>query len=363
MRSENSNHVWVVAEAGVNHNGSVAIARKLIEVAAKAGADAVKFQTFKTERVLSRHAFKAEYQKSTTPGSGSAWEMIKKLELSDQDHGLLKKWCQQQKIEFLSTPFDLPSVDFLAKKMRVAKLKIPSGEITNAPLLWKAAQTRLPIILSTGMATLKEVEQALGVIACGYLNPSASKPSTQNFRTAFKSQKGQKILKQNVILLHCVTEYPAPFESLNLRAMDTLKDTFGLRVGYSDHSAGILASVAAAARGAVLIEKHFTLDKSMDGPDHRASLEPEELKNMVAAIRQVEKMMGSGVKSPAGCELKNKPVARKSLVTIRAIKKGESFSEKNIEPKRPGTGKNPFEYWDLLGKKALKNYEADEILK
>jgi len=352
---------FIIAEAGVNHNGSMEMARRLIETAAEAGADAVKFQTFKSEKVISKFAEKASYQKNTTDAAESQLEMVKKLELGVDEHFALKSHCEACGILFLSTPFDLDSVDLLVEQMKVPQLKIPSGEITNAPLLLKIAQTGLPVIVSTGMATLGEIEQALGVLAFGYLGTGDS-PSRRHFQEAFLSAEGQAALKCHVSLLHCTTEYPAPFEDVNLRAMDTLYQAFGLPVGLSDHTEGIAVPVAAVARGARIIEKHFTLNKGLPGPDHKASLNPEELKQMVAAIRQVEQAMGQARKIPAPSELKNKDIARKSLVAAKAIDAGERFTEENLTTKRPGNGISPLHYWDLLGKKADRAYREDEVI-
>jgi N-acetylneuraminate synthase len=355
------NRTYIIAEAGVNHNGSLDMAKQLIEVAAQAGADAVKFQTFKSEHVITRHAPKAEYQEQTTGKVESQLEMVKKLELSAADHQVLIRHCEAQGIQFLSTPFDLPSLDLLVETFDVPRLKLPSGEITNAPLLLKAARSGKPIVMSTGMCTLGEVEQALGVLAFGYLNPSTA-PSLTAFQEAFLSPEGQRILQERVTLLHCTTEYPAPFEDVNLRAMDTLGHAFGLSVGFSDHTTGIAVPVAAVARGAQVIEKHFTLDRSLPGPDHRASLEPAELEAMVCSIREVEAALGRSLKLPAPSELKNKPIGRKSLVAARAIQAGEVFTEANLTAKRPGTGLSPMHLWDLLGTWAERDYQEDEAI-
>lgn len=356
-----STHVYIIAEAGVNHNGSLDMAKELIDVAVEAGADAVKFQTFKAENVISRTAPKAEYQTKTTDAAESQFEMVKKLELDEAAHKSLIEYCHRRGIHFLSTPFDLESVDLLAHIFDLPRLKLPSGEITNAPLLLKAGRTGKPIILSTGMSTLGEIELALGVLAFGYTRPS-DKPSFTAFQEAYRSEIGQETLRKNVVLLHCTTEYPAPFNDVNLRAMDTLSTAFGLPVGFSDHTPGISISIAAVARGAVVIEKHFTLDRNLPGPDHQASLEPEELKAMVQSIRQVEAALGSPLKIPAHSEIKNISVARKSLVAARDIREGELFTEENLTVKRPGTGVSPMNYWEWMGKVAEKAYSADEVI-
>lgn len=352
---------FIIAEAGVNHNGSVDMAKQLILTAAKAGADAVKFQTFKSEKVISKFAEKADYQKQTTQSNESQLEMVKKLELNEEEHQELKKYCEECNIQFLSTPFDLESVDLLVDKMNVPLLKIPSGEITNAPLLLKIARTGLPVILSTGMSTLGEIEQALGVLAYGYTHVDLP-ASIKAFQETFLSEAGQLVLQQKVRLLHCTTEYPTPYEDVNLHAMETLSHAFGLPVGLSDHTEGITIPIAAVARGAMIIEKHFTLDKSLPGPDHKASLNPEELFAMIQGIRQVEVALGSSVKSPAPSEVKNIAIARKSLVAACDIQCGDIFTMENITAKRPGKGISPMYYWNLLGKKADRDYKEDEII-
>jgi N-acetylneuraminate synthase len=321
----NDKKVIIIAEAGVNHNGSLDMALQLINVAADAGADAVKFQTFKADKVVSRFAPKAEYQTRNTGVVDSQLEMVKKLELNEEQHMVLVEHCRKRGIEFMSTPFDLDSVNFLANVIKVSRLKIPSGEITNGLILLKFAQTGKPLILSTGMSTLDEVELALGVLAFGFIN-SGEKPSMGAFKEAYSSNEGQAFLKEKVSLLHCTTEYPAPFDEVNLKAMDTLRDKFSLPAGYSDHTIGIAVPIAAVARGAVIIEKHFTLDRNLPGPDHKASLEPEELQQMVSSIRQIELALGTGIKQPTASELKNMAVARKSLVAAKDIKLGEAFT-------------------------------------
>ena len=355
------NRVYIIAEAGVNHNGSLELAKHLVDVALESGADAIKFQTFKAEKVVSQSAPKAEYQTQVTDVSESQLEMIKRLELSEHNHKILIDYCNERNIQFLSTPFDLESVDFLSCILNLPKLKLPSGEITNSPLLLKAAQTFKPIILSTGMSTLGEVETALGVIAFGYTQTNEL-PSIASFQSAYRSELGQQALKAKVTLLHCVTEYPTPFHEVNLKAMDTLKAAFGLTVGFSDHTLGITIPIAAVARGAMVIEKHFTLDRNLPGPDHQASLEPDELKAMVQAIRQVELAMGSGIKASAPSELKNQSVARKSLVASDNINIGSIFTNENLTTKRPGTGISPMYYWEYLGKKSTKYYKQDEMI-
>jgi N-acetylneuraminate synthase len=351
---------YIIAEAGVNHNGSLELAKKLIDVAKDAGADSVKFQTFKTEKTISKKAPKAEYQVSLTEKGESQFEMVKKLELSDEDHYELVDYAKKKGITFLSTAFDLGSVDLLIK-LGVDRLKIPSGEVTNAPLMLKIASKNLPIIMSTGMSTLGDIEEALGVVAFGYLN--LEDPSVENFRNAYSSKEGQKIIKEKVILLHCTTEYPAPLDEVNLKAMATLKQAFGLPVGYSDHTKGINVSIAAAAMGAVVVEKHFTLDKGMPGPDHQASLEPHELRAMVEGIREIEKASGSYQKIVSPSEKKNVNIGRKSLFAMKNIKEGELFTEENLIFMRPGTGISPMHYWELIGKKSKQDYHQEDMIR
>jgi N-acetylneuraminate synthase len=353
---------YVIAEAGVNHNGSLEMALQLIDVACDAGADAVKFQTFKAENLVTTLASKASYQQQTTAAGESQFAMLKRLELSYEAHYQLMKYCQKVGIEFLSTAFDMESLDFLVKDLGLKTLKVSSGEITNAPLLLAHARTGKDLIVSTGMAILDEVESALGVIAYGLSDDFSAKPSAELFQNAYNSDKGQQLLKEKVTILHCTTEYPAPVEDINLNAMHTMRNIFGLRVGYSDHSEGITVPVAAAALGAEVIEKHFTLDKMLEGPDHKASLEPHELKAMVTAIRDVGQALGDGCKEPKESELKNRPIARKSLVAAREIRKGEFFSEENLTVKRPGTGMNPFKFWEILGQVASRDYTVDEVI-
>ncbi|MCL6479860.1 MAG: N-acetylneuraminate synthase, partial [Peptococcaceae bacterium] len=343
-----STGVYIIAEAGVNHNGSLDMALQLIDAAYDSGADAVKFQTFRADKIVCKEAQKAEYQAKTTSASETQYDMLKKLELDRRSHEVLIEYCRQKGIDFLSTPFDAGSVDLLVNVFKLPRLKISSGDITNAPLLLKVARSGRAVILSTGISTLGEVESALGVLAFGYTKTGEA-PSVESFQNAYCSEKGQEALREKVVLLHCTTEYPSPFGGINLLAMDTLKNAFGLPVGLSDHSPGIAVSIAAAARGAAVIEKHFTLDRNLPGPDHKASLEPNELKKMVQSIRQVEEALGSSRKIPAPSELKNKPVVRKSLVAAKSIKPGEVFTEDNITVKRSGGGISPMYYWDWLG--------------
>ncbi|HZS37724.1 MAG TPA: N-acetylneuraminate synthase [Polyangia bacterium] len=338
--------VHVIAEAGVNHNGSLDRALELIDQAARAGADSVKFQTFKSEHVISRRAPKAAYQEKTTGTGESQLDMVRKLELDAAAHRQLVARCRERGVQFLSTPFDVGSVALLTE-LGVPRLKLPSGEITNLLLLRAAAATGLPIILSTGMSTLGDIEAALAVLAAGWGAP-------------FASDEGQRLLRERIILLHCTTEYPAPLEDVNLRAMETMRAAFGLPVGYSDHTDGIAVATAAVALGAVVIEKHFTLDRNLPGPDHKASLEPRELQAMIASIRAVEQALGHALKAPSPSEAKNVAIARKSLTAARAIRRGEPFTVENLTAKRPGSGISPMRFDEFLGRLAARDYEEDE---
>ena len=353
--------VFVIAEAGVNHDGSAETAKLLIDAAASAGADAVKFQTFVADRLTTTTAPKAKYQTAFTAEMESQHEMLRKLELSCSAHRSLTEHCAERGILFMSSPFDVDSIRFLSDDLNLPILKIPSGELTNPLLLLAAARTGKPLIVSTGMATLNEVEAGLGVLAFGYTQPQ-KEPSGSAFKEAFTSDAGQMALQKNIVLLHCTTQYPAPVASVNLRAMATMSDAFGLRVGYSDHTNGTSVAIAAAALGAVVIEKHFTLDRNMLGPDHAASLEPDELKQMVSAIRDVELALGSPRKVPASAELENLEIARRSLVASQAIESGSKFGTENLCLKRPGTGVSGMRYFEYLGKRANRNYEKDELI-
>lgn len=354
--------VLVIAEAGVNHNGDLGRALDLIDVAADAGADAVKFQTFRSEAVISGRAPKAAYQVATTGAEESQLDMVRKLELDHAAHRKLVERCVQRGIRFLSTPFDSDSADFLVRELDIPLIKVPSGEVTNAPFLLQLARFGRPLVLSTGMSTLGEVEQALGVLAYGYGVCSDRAPGRAAFHAAFLDEAGAALLRERVTLLHCTTEYPAPFDEVNLRAMDTMATAFGIPVGFSDHTPGIAVAIGAVARGARVIEKHFTLDRSLPGPDHKASLEPDELRAMVAGIRQVEQALGDGRKRPAPSEMKNVDIARRSLVAARAVAAGERWDATKLTAKRPGSGRTPFDYWQLIGQPAERDYAADELL-
>lgn len=354
--------VYVIAEAGVNHNGSLALARELVDAAADAGADAVKFQTFRAGELATAGASKAAYQERATDGEESQLEMLRRLELPQDAHHELLAQCRSRGIGFLSSPFDHGSLRFLIGELGLDVIKIPSGELTNGPLLFETARGGSDVIVSTGMATLAEVEEAVGVLAFGYTAVAGDSPSLSAFRRAWSSDAGKRAVRQSVILLHCTTEYPTAPADVNLRAMDSLRDTFGLPVGFSDHTAGIMAAVAAVGRGAVVIEKHFTLDRNQPGPDHAASLEPNELSDLVAGIRQVQVMLGSGSKVPVAVERPNAIVARKSLVAARPIAAGEALSMANLAVKRPGNGVSPMRFWQLVGTVASRAYSKDELI-
>lgn len=332
-----TNRTLIIAEAGVNHNGSSELAKKLIDAAVEAGADAVKFQTFKADKLVSKNAQKADYQKQTTSTDESQYDMIKKLELDENAHRALINYCIDKEIMFLSTPFDHDSIDLLIS-FDMPIFKIPSGEITNLPYLRHIGSLSKEVILSTGMANLGEVKDALEVL----INAGTS--------------------KEKITVLHATTEYPCPIDEVNLRAMQTIKATFGVKVGYSDHTQGIEVPIAAVAMGACVIEKHFTLDRTMEGPDHKASLEPDELKAMVQAIRHIETALGDGVKRPSKSEQKNISVARKSILASRSIGIGETFSDNNLIVKRPGNGISPMRWDEIVGNKATRDFSADELI-
>lgn len=355
--------IRIIAEAGVNHNGSEALAIELIDAAVAAGADIVKFQTFKASNLVTHSAKQATYQTANMGKEESQLAMLSRLELSYDAHFRLIEHCRELGIEFLSTAFDDESLDFLVHTLGLKTLKLSSGELTNAPFVLRHARTGCELIVSTGMATLAEVEAALGVIAFGLTTPIDAVPSEEAFLLAYASAAGQASLAGKVTLLHCTTEYPAPMVDINLRAMDTLTQAFHLPVGYSDHSTGITIPVAAAARGAIVLEKHFTLDRTMEGPDHKASLEPDELMAMVLAVRDVEMALGNGIKGPKPSELANKAVARKSIVAARPIQAGTVLTTEHLAIKRPGDGMSPYCYWQLLGHTAQHSYATGEALR
>ncbi|MDK2744682.1 MAG: N-acetylneuraminate synthase [Nitrospira sp.] len=327
----------IIAEAGVNHNGNLDLACRLIDVAAECGADFVKFQTFDADRLVTAHAGKAEYQQQTTAPHETQHAMLKQLELSPAMHRILLARCRERGVGFLSTGFDTESIDFLIQ-LGIDRVKIPSGEITNLPYLRHVGRIGKPVIMSTGMATLEEVGAALQVLE------TAGTP------------------RASITVLHCTTEYPTPMAHVNLRAMQVLRDTFNVAVGYSDHSKGIEVPIAAVALGATVIEKHFTLDRALPGPDHEASLTPDELRAMVSAIRNIESALGDGVKRPSAGEEKNMSVARKSLVASRPIQAGEFFSEHNVTAKRPGTGVSPMRWDEVIGRQAPRTFMRDELI-
>lgn len=329
------NKVFIIAEAGVNHNGDMEIAKRLIDVASAAGADAVKFQTFRAEKLVCKTAPKAEYQMETTDESESQWDMLRKLELSVQMHRELIQYCKERKILFLSTPFDIDSIRFLAD-LNLPVLKVPSGEITNFIYLREAAKTQRKIILSTGMSSLEEVQAAVNVLR----------------------ENGT----QDITLLHCNTQYPTPVSDVNLLAMVKMREELKLPVGYSDHTLGIEVSLAAVALGACVIEKHFTLDRKMDGPDHKASLEPDEFKNMVEGIRKIELAMGDGIKRASCSEVCNRKIVRKSIVAASVIHRGDKFTEENLTTKRPGNGVSPMRWNEIIGMESDRDYKPDEMI-
>ncbi len=331
------NRVFIIAEAGVNHNGDIKQAKKLIDVASNAGADAVKFQTFKAENLVSKNAKKAEYQKQTTDKNESQFEMLKKLELDVDAHKELIEYCKKKNILFLSTPFDNESIKLLVS-LNLEIFKIPSGEITNLPYLRKIGKLGKKVILSTGMSDIQEIKNALDILI----------------------KAGTK--KDNITVLHANTQYPTPYKDVNLKAMETIGKTFDIKYGYSDHTLGIEVDIAAVALGASCIEKHFTLDKTMQGPDHKASLEPNELKEMVKAIRNIELALGSSVKKPSESESKNIQIARKSIVAKTNIKKGDILSERNITTKRPANGMSPMKWDEIVGTRAKKDYKEDDLI-
>jgi len=351
---------FLIAEAGVNHNGSIELAKKLIDAAVMAGADAVKFQSFVASSIVTAGASKAEYQINNTGSKESQLEMLKKLELSHSQQRELHQYCQRSGIQFLSTPFDTASLNFLTADLGLETIKVGSGELTNAPFLFEVARLAKNIVLSTGMSTLDEVADALGVIA--FVLTDSKNPSVSSFKSALASSEGRKAVTSKVTLLHCTTDYPTVPSDVNLQAMLTLREKFDCQVGFSDHSVGIHLAVAAVAMGATVIEKHLTIDRDLPGPDHKASLEPSEFKNLVDQVRDLENAFGDGIKRPTEVELKNKKIARRSLVALKAIKTGDVFTSENVSIKRPGTGRSPFEYWSLLGTKAKSDIAENDLI-
>lgn len=354
--------VLIIAEAGVNHNGSRDMALELVDAAAAAGADFAKFQTFKATSLASASAPKAAYQKRQTGFDETQLAMLERLELSVADHEALLERCAERSIAFLSTPFDPDSLKLLTKTFGLKRIKVGSGDLTTAPLLLDIARTGAEIILSTGMATLSEVEEALGVLAFGMIATEDAQPSRAAFAEVLTRRESWSVLRDRVTLLHCTTEYPSAAEDTNLRAMDTLRTAFGLRVGYSDHTEGTAISLAAVARGASVIEKHLTLDRRLPGPDHAASLEPDEMSSLVRDIRRVEAALGNGIKQPSTAELASRAVARKSLVASRDLPAGHVLRPEDLAVKRPGGGRPPVEFWEALGSTSLRAYRVGEAL-
>lgn len=354
-------HTTIIAEAGVNHNGDEQKAIEMVEVAAQAGADTIKFQTFVPQAMVTQQVSKAKYQLADNSDRQSQFDMLRALQLSKQSYQALLAQCDAKDIRFLSTPFDCISLNFLVDELGLRELKISSGDLTNGPLLLAAAQKNCDIILSTGMSTLSEVERALGVLAFGLLQ-STEKPCFQAFERAYTSPQGQAALDQKVSLLHCTSEYPAYVNHINLTAIETLEYAFQLPTGLSDHSIGTHIPVAAVALGARIIEKHFTLDCSLPGPDHKASLEPDALQLMIQQIRDVERALGDGKKLPRGQEWDHRPLGRQSLVALQSIKQGEAFTAATLGVKRAGNGISAMHYWDWLGKLSSRDYSEDEVV-
>lgn len=328
-------HVIIIAEAGVNHNGSFELAKKMVDAAKEAGVDYVKFQTFNPKKLVSKYAEKAEYQKETTGSDETQLQMLQKLTLTEDNFLSLRDYCKEVGVGFISTPFDLDNIAFL-ETFDMDFWKVPSGEVTNLPYLEAIARTKRKVVMSTGMCDMNEIQDAMEVL--------------------------EKNGTTEITLLHCNTQYPTPYEHVNLSAMNSIKDAMHKEVGYSDHTQGIEVPIAAVAMGATVIEKHFTLDKNMEGPDHKASLDPTELKQMVRAIRNIEKAIGNGLKEPSSSELANKAVARKSIVASRDIEQGEVLSEENLTTKRPGTGISPMKWYEVIGKVASRDFSEDEMI-
>jgi N-acetylneuraminate synthase len=355
-----ADRVFVVAEAGVNHDGSLDDALTLVDVAADAGADAVKFQTFRADALVTRRAEKAAYQVANTGQDGGQADMLRRLELSEEAHRRIAERCSARGIAFMSTAFDMEGLALL-DRMGVPAIKIPSGDLTWGPMLLAAARTGRPLFVSTGMADLEEVRRALGVIAFG-LTRTGDPAGLADCDAAFASPEGRTAVADRVTLLQCTTQYPAPASAVNLRAMTTMAAEFGVPVGYSDHTLGIAVATAAVALGARVIEKHFTLGRDRPGPDHAASLEPDELAALVRAVREVEAALGAGIKAPSPLELPNRPIARRSLVAARPVRAGEAWTSDAVTAKRPADGLSPMRWWDVAGGKAARDYAADDAL-
>lgn len=355
--------VYVIGEAGVNHNGNIDLAYKLVDIAVEANADAVKFQVFKADSLVTKFARKANYQIEKNDKEESQYDMLKRLELSKSEFKDLHLYCKKKGIDFLSTAFDKSSLEFLYKDLQVPMLKIPSGELTNAPFILDHARTGRDLIISTGMANIDEIRMALSVIAYGFINKiNNKKPSLKSFKKAYDSKEGKEALLKKVTVLHCTSEYPAPLKDINLLAINHIQELFGLNVGYSDHTKGIIAPITAVALGAKVIEKHFTIDCTMDGPDHKASLDPETFKKMVEAIRSTELALGSREKKLVASEIENKDVVRKSIIAIKSIKKGEVLNEKNIGIMRPGKGMSPYLFWKVIGSQAKHEFKVGDYI-
>lgn len=356
----NPERTFVIAEAGVNHNGNKNLAHALVEAAAEAGADAVKFQTFRAAKLAAPSAPKAAYQKQNTDSAESQYAMLSKLELPLEWHAPLQAHARQRGIQFLSTAFDLDSLSFL-NEMGMPLFKVPSGELTNAPLLWRFARIRKPLILSTGMATLAEVEQGLAIVAHALATDQEPSSIDEVWRHWSQTSSRDR-LRGHITLLHCTSQYPTPFEEVNLRAMDTLASAFGLTVGYSDHTPGTLIPIAAVARGARVIEKHFTLDRSLPGPDHKASLEPSELTRMVEDIRTLEQALGDGIKTPQPSEWDTRQAARQQIVAAREIAANTILVREDLATARCGYGLPPITLWELVGRKANRSFSIGEVI-
>lgn len=357
-----SKKTFIIAEAGVNHNGSMELAHQLVDAAISAGADAVKFQSFIASAIVTADANKAEYQIVNTGSSESQLKMLQSLELSQQQQRELYDYCQSRGIQFLSTPFDSVSLNFLTNNLGLKTIKVGSGELTNAPFLLEVAKSADKIILSTGMSTIDEVAEALSVIAFAMTTQATANPSRTSLTSAFESSEGKKAVSERVTLLHCTTDYPTKPVDVNLRAILTLGNKFNCPIGFSDHSVGVHLAVAAVAMGATIIEKHLTTSRALPGPDHQASLEPNEFKMLVSQIRELEEAFGNGEKVPTEVEIQNKKIARRSIVSAKQIKIGDVFTKDNIVIKRPGTGRPPIEYWSLLNTKATRDIAENEII-
>lgn len=350
--------VYIIAEVGVNHNGKLDLAMKLIDVAKDCGADAVKFQTFKAESLVTAYAEKADYQKANDAASTSQLDMLKRLELSFEDHFKLKEYCAKKQIDFMSSAFDLECLKFLIYDLKLQTIKVPSGETANYPFIYELAKSQVKAVVSTGMFEMDEIKTALAVMVKGYKNEPMDIKSLEKLSLGEISE----VLKDKISLLHCTTAYPCRPEDANIRVVETFKNVFKVPVGFSDHTQGFTGSLAAVSLGAKVIEKHITLDCNMEGPDHKASLDPVRFKEYVSLIRETEKVLGSSEKKPTDEELKNRVFARKSVVAKRSIKAGEAFNEQNIDLKRPGNGLSSLYYWDIMGKKAQRDLNKDEMI-